>query len=400
MKASAADLLSGRGRHACPAGWLRAGLSWARRTAAGAAVAVIAVVLAVALTACGGAGGPPVPCGSVPSPQPPGWAADPAAIGSYVASGLVPRYYVAVSDDGAGAFVRATATGRTLATILPPAAGQEIAAVTGAPGDRTFILQARGLSNAAYAFYLFHLSSSGRPGALNRLTVPVPGGETTDGIAVSPDADKLAVALVSGPADQELSIDVYTLATGAVRIWTAISPTGLTIMQGESTLSWTQDERRLSFPWGAGRSAASTGVRLLRLDAPGGNLLTASRTRLSGTGHGWVCSGIPVITPDGKTLACGAVSAASSAASDHVAGVAEYDAASGILERVLGQHQSAPDGASLWWANTSGNVLIGSIQGPFSSCPMALPPTVGVFTANRFVALPGMPEPLTASFAW
>lgn len=144
-------------------------------------------------------------------------------------------------------------------------------------------------------------------------------------------------------------------------------------------MSWTQDERILSFPWGAGRSAASSGVRLLRIDALGGDLLKASRAHLSGIGHGWVCSGVPVITPDGKAVACGAISSADSAASDLVAGVAEYDVAS---------------------LNTSGNVLIGSIQGPFSSCPLALPPTVGVFTGNRFVALPRMPEPLIVSFAW
>jgi hypothetical protein len=391
VKANATDVPPGRVcRRARSCGLLRGS----------SGVAVLAAVLIAALTACG-AQGPPPPCGALTSPQPSGWAGDPGAIASDVASGLVPPYYVAVNDDGADAFVQATATGRKLATIFPPAAGGKITAVTAAPGDRTFIVgEAQWPSNVANAFYLFRVSSSGRPGALRRLPVSVPGGETADGFALSPYADKLAVAVVSGPADQEFGIEVYTLATGAVRIWTASTPATVAVPGGESTLSWTQDERTLSFPWGPGRSAASSGTRLLSLNAPGRNLLTASRAAPAGTGHGWACSGIPVITPDGKTLACGAVSSANSAASIQVAGVAEYDAASGRLERVLGQHQSGPQGALLWWENTSGSVLIGGIVGPFDSCPMALPPTVGVFTGSRFVALPGMPEPLLESFAW
>jgi len=240
-------------------------------------------------------------------------------------------------------------------------------AVSAASGDRTFIVETVKLGNAPYAFYLFHLSPSGLPGALSRVPVSVPGGETTEGFALSPDADKLAVALVSGGSGQEFGIAVHTLATGAVRIWTADSPGAVTILEAESTMSWTQDERTLSFPWGAGR---------------------------------WVCSGTPVLTPDGKTLACGAVSSAHSVANDQVAGIAEYDAAHGMLERVLGRHQSSSAGALLWWENTSGSVLIGSIRGPFDSCPTALPPTIGVFTGNRFVALPGMPERFIGSFAW
>jgi hypothetical protein len=235
-----------------------------------------------------------------------------------------------------------------------------------------------------------------RPGALSRLPVSVPGGESTTGFALSPDADKLAVAVVSGPTDQEIGIEVYTLATGAVRIWTANGPT--VNVEGTNSLSWTRDERTLSFPWG------STQARLLSLDAPGGNLLTASRAALAGIGRGWACTATPVITPDGKTLACGAqVSPASSVPNDQVAGVAEYSAASGMLERVLGQRQSGRAGPVLYWENTSGSVLIGGIQGPYNSCPNATPLTAGVITGNRFVALPGLPGlpgmPIR-SFAW
>jgi hypothetical protein len=359
------------------------------------AAAVIAAVLVMLLSACEGAQWQPDPCGAVPSLEPSGWAGDPGAIDSYVASGLVPRYYVASSYFGGDAFVRATATGRTLATIPPPTAGAEITGVSAAPGDRTFVVETTETGTAAYGFYLLHLNSAGRPGALSRLRVSVPGGSTMDGFALSPDADKLAVAVVSGSSNQEFGIEVYTLVTGAVRVWTATNRGTVSILVNENTLSWTQDERTLSFPWPAG-----SGARLLSLVAPGGNLLTASRAAAVETGHGLACSGVPVITPDAKTLACGAVSPADSAADDPLTGVAEYDAADGMLERVLGSHQSGQAGAVLWWENTSGSVLIGGIQGPFRSCPMALPPTVGVFTGNRFVALPWTPGPLDESFAW
>jgi hypothetical protein len=52
------------------------------------------------------------------------------------------------------------------------------------------------------------------------------------------------------------------------------------------------------------------------------------------------------------------------------------------------------------WENAPGTVLIGGIRGPYSSCPIATPLTVGVITGNRFVPLPGLPELSLGSFAW
>jgi hypothetical protein len=67
------------------------------------------------------------------------------------------------------------------------------------------------------------------------------------------------------------------------------------------------------------------------------------------------------------------------------------------------RHRRGPAGPVLWWENTSGSVLIGGIQGPYSSCPTATPLTVGVITGNRLVVLPvmtGLPEVSIRSFAW
>jgi hypothetical protein len=380
-----------------------------RRPPTGAVAAMITAVLALVLTGCGSTQGQPSPCGNpLPSPEPSGWAQDPEAISSYVASGLIPPYYVAVGDGGGYAFVRTTATGITLATIQAPTADAEIVAAGAAADDRTFVVetQTRGYGILRYGLYLFHLSSSGRPGALRRLPVSMPSTGAMVAIALSPDADRLAVLTTSASTDtadpyvqsEELDLEVYTLATGAVRTWTGNSPgSSLDLPDGEIVLSWTQDERTLSFPW-----TADAGARLLSLDTPGGNLLTASRPALIGTDQAWACSEseVPLLTPDGRTLACGAYPTSDSAADDEVAGIAEYDAADGTLERALGKHLSEPNGATVAWENSSGSVVIGGIRGPFQSCPTSLPPTVGVFTADRFVALPEVPSWFTGNSVW
>ena len=67
-------------------------------------------------------------------------------ISSYVASGQVPPYYVAITSHGepndhpSYAAVHATVSGKTLATIQPSVAHGTIAAVTAAADDRTFVL--------------------------------------------------------------------------------------------------------------------------------------------------------------------------------------------------------------------------------------------------------------------
>jgi hypothetical protein len=304
-----------------------------------------------------------------------------------VASGLIPAYFVAVNDKVA--FVQATATGRTLATIRPPSADGSIVAVSAASDDRTFaIVEAHVNGIEPPTVYLFRLSSSGQPSALSRLPVSLPSGMEWIGFALSPDADKLAVA-EGGAYDNVAAIAVYTLATGAVRAWTADGGGG-SPFEGAGVLSWTQDERTLSFDW---HYPYPGQTRLLSLDASGGNLLTASRPGAALASGGWDCVNT-VITPDGKTIACGARrSSASSDADGQAPGFAfaEYDAADGKLDHVLGQNPSDAGFAILLWTNASGSVLIGSVPSQYLYCPIATPSTAGVITGDRFVASPAMP---------
>jgi hypothetical protein len=54
----------------------------------------------------------------------------------------------------------------------------------------------------------------------------------------------------------------------------------------------------------------------------------------------------------------------------------------------------------VWREDAPGTVLTGGIPGPYSSCPVATPLTVGFITGNRFVPLPALPDLSLGSFAW
>jgi hypothetical protein len=360
------------------------GSAWTRRLAPAMAAVAVAVVAIVGVT---------VSRAVHDSAAAPNRAA-PGTIASFVAAGQVPRYYIAISISGTSAAVRATATGRTLATIAPPTAGDLIAGVSAAADDRTFILDERlrdvGInSGRALTFYKFRLDSAGRPGPLSPLLVSVPENEIVAGFALSPDADKLAVAWAPDPDHSEVGIQVFTLATGAVQTWTATYGGGFDLAT-VGFLSWTQDERTLAFSWNG------SGTRLLNPDAPSGNLDTASRAAFGGTGQGWACAVSAMITPDGKTLVCGARVRTSVSVSNDQIGYAEYGAASGKLERVLGQRLAGPQGPTLGWMNASGSVLIGGVQ----TSPNASRLVTGLITSHGFVPLPGAPELSFLHIAW
>jgi hypothetical protein len=360
------------------------GSAWTRRLAPAMAAVAVAVVAIVGVT---------VSRAVHETAAPPGRTA-PGTIASYVAAGQVPRYYVAISTSGTSAAVRATATGKTLATIAPPTAGDQIAGVSAAADDRTFVLDERPRgefsSGGALTFYKLRLDSAGRPGPLSPLLVSVPENETVAGFALSPGADKLAVAWAPDPDhNSEVGIQVFTLATGAVRTWTATYGAGFDIST-VTFLSWTQDERTLAFSWDG------AGTRLLNPGAPGGNLDTVSRAAFAGTGQGWACMASAMITPDGKTLVCGARVRTSVSVSNDQIGYAEYAAASGKLERVLGQRLAGPVGPTLGWVNASGSILTGGVQ----TSPNSARLVTGLITSHGFVPLPGAPELSPLSIAW
>jgi hypothetical protein len=394
---------------------------WARRLApATAALAVIA--LAVALVNLSQAVRHPAAGRPVPSAY--GAVTTGRSAASYVAAGLVPRYFVSIETHGnprlnppSYAVVRSTATGSALGTILPSAADGTVVAATAAADDKTFVLeeQPRVSSGASQpvepcTFYLFRLGASGHPGALTRLPMSVPRGAMVTGLALSPDGGQLAIAVQPNnvKADPSLAqIRLYALSTGAVRTWSANG----TIQSGlndDGSLSWTADEQTLAFVWYDSQGAQV--VRLLNVRTGGGSLLADSRQVASPVNQGPdagtpgpasgpqpTCQEGSVITADGTTIVCGAIREID--VSVRLPGngglrrgaeteFREYSAATGAVTRILGRWTFGNVGvlaADVLWSNASGSLLIGVI-------PDAGPGRVGVIRGNEFTPLRTSPD--------
>jgi hypothetical protein len=284
--------------------WL--GSPWARRLAPlGAALAVVAV--AVTMVLVGRAVQAPV---SAPEAGlgPPGPVTAGPPVSSYVASGQVPSYYVAIESRGnpnvnpSYAVVRATVPGAALATLPASVAHGTVVAVTAAADDRTFVLDEQMFvatdSNANQfveprTFYLVRLDASGRPGTPTRLPATVPGGELVTGLALSPDGSKLAIAVEPDNVKNDPNLEqilVYTLATGAVRTWSGDGTIGFGPDDARS-LSWAGDERTLAYSWAAS-PGIQTSVRLLDVETGGGSLLADSRQAVSLTNEP-----LPILAP-------------------------------------------------------------------------------------------------------
>ena len=214
-------------------------------------------------------------------------------------SGLaaLPRYYVALtftsgepfggngqlSTPQTKAVIRATATGRALATVTPPWPYGTFAGVTAAAGDRTFVVAAQKLVRIpldgevtvpATRFFLLRLGPGlGRPVGrvtLTPLPIPaIPAGTEVSDFALSPDGSRLAV--VSGRKERPRlnvydmqKLSVYNLPAGTERTY---RPGGVGNAPGvpitwitQNSLSWGTDNRTLAFVYGAvdapGRGAA------------------------------------------------------------------------------------------------------------------------------------------------
>jgi hypothetical protein len=373
----------------------RPGAVWVRRLApVAAALAVVAVAVSV-VTISRSRHAPVTSTGTAA----PGGVRPGPAISTYVRSGQVPPYYVAIHGgpnvNPSYAVVQATVSGKTLATINPPTADGTIVAVTAAADDRTFVLSVqprapRGGDQAfeASTFYMVRLSSSGQPGRLTKLPMSVPTGALVTGLALSPSGRKLAIAVEPDNVKKDPNLQeirVYTLGTGAVRTWKGDGNIGSGPADTKS-VSWTADERTLAFDW---NSASSGGVGLLNVDAPGSSLLADSRLQArfpAPSPYGPACQNDLIITPAGSALVCGAIQANGvDRGRDAVTEFREYSTATGKIVRVFGPWTIASAGylaVNVLWSNPSGSLLVGVI-------PTTGDGRVGVISGNTFTPLPG-----------
>lgn len=414
---------------------------WRRRQGAGsgrfralaplAAAAAVIVVLAVAMAVAHG--------------RPAHRAAPPTQHGSLLSQ--LPTYYVTLGTPSPKqqtrqgalgqptyAVVRATATGKVLATVQPPRPYTTFSSVSAAADDRTFVLAASqwrkatiGAGGAAWLttaneFLLLRLQPDGPP----RLTaLPIPrhfmtGRTYGEGMALSPDGKQLAVALRLSPrSPANPVIHVFNLATGAEKTWTWPGGGPVTNNAGGmgQALSFAADGT-LAFQQWVGNSIV---VRLLNTSGPGGSLQADSRPVLDWAGdaeslrfhHGRAVNVIfgfsALLTPDGSKIVCATVTETKHPLTSVLA-FTEYSARTGRVVRQLGSwtlHGMYPGQTQdVLWTNSSGSTLIVVAHRPGLE-PVPLHGgnaanyslAFSAVTAKQFVPLAGAP-PVRGPGSW
>jgi hypothetical protein len=402
-----------------PAAWHRWWPWFAPVAAAAAVVAVVAASLAIS--------------SALPGHQP---GNRPAQRGPFAG---VPPYYVALAVKNPHlkpsiaqrqfAEVRATATGAVLAVVTPPKPyGTFSAAAAG--DDHTFVLAANkwkvqhangGTFARATAteFFLLRIGAGGRVRQLTPLPIPAePAQAQISGFAPTRDGSKLAVALRGvngGPAPE---IQVFSLSTGAERVWTWPGGGPITNNAGEGeVLSWTADGRTLAFQQWVGNSID---VRLLDATTPGGSLRSASRLAVQWKddaesfhfAHGKASDVIfgvsAIITGDGTKIVAATASETKHPLNSELA-FTEFSTSTGRAMNVLGRWPLPGlypgQIQDVLWASSTGSTLIvlahvpgPAVKDPRSTNSAGYSIEFGVQRDDRFTPLPGAPSP--GPYAW
>ena len=376
-----------------PAGIFRHAMR-ARRRRATVRVAVVGAgaTLAAVAVAVGLSYGPAGP-GPVPTDRPPGLLLAAAMTGPPPATAAVagmPRYYVTADHFRPVAEVRDSATGKVLATVaLPHRIDPKVSQVAAAGDGRTFALAL--LEYPRTRFYRLRVSADGRAAQLTVLNVaPLPPGEFADGVAVSPDGSRLAVA-VQDSGGQHGAVEVVSLATGAARTWITARP-GV-----PAGLSWA-DGRRIGFFWEAvSASSGASGLWVLDTAAPGHGLLSGRRILP-------VVVGADTVEYAELTTAGTVVAAVSYNGTAHVArgtvvgGIVELSARGRPLRTLLAEHAaySADPGHPGWYI---GSCLLAAADRTGSHLLVSCD-RFGRLDRGRFTALRGAAPQSAVAAAW
>jgi hypothetical protein len=392
----------------------RPGWRWAAPLAAAAAVlTVLAASLALAHGAPGDRHAPATAKGHARGPA------------------RIPPYYVAMIAGGnlpAGgskqyAEVRATGSGKVLATIRPPVPYRTFEAVTAAGDDRTFVLAAGPwqvshrnggsfITESPVKLFLLKLSATGHVARLTAL--PIPALAQPGGIALSPDGRRLAVVFNHERNDEMVDpvIRVFTLLdNGAVRTWVWHGRAWITSNDAlnQQLMSWTADGRTLAYEQWLGDDEQ---VRLLDTTAPGTDL-RASRLALDFRHqaytdwkftHGKVVDALSgynaLITPDGTKIIAGTDTVTKHPATDNPH-FTVFSAPTGAALRELRQSVRKPglgQSQDVLWVSPSGSAFIGSVLQPVPG-QRADRSVIGILRGDHFTPLPGDWGPVTG-VAW
>jgi hypothetical protein len=235
-----------------------------------AALAVLAVIAGVRLTVDDR---PAVPSRITPAVT----AAAPAA--------PVPPYYVAANlHTQAKAWIYDSVTGQVLGKLA--VAGQLPVDIAAAADDRDFAIVFHDLYRPAFTTFMrLTLGDDGKPASFQRLRVPLAANTSLSDIALSPDGQTLALALVIEPSNAAIEknpkaeetatteIELVSLRTEATRTWAAAPGVGI------GDLSWGRGGQTLAFLAGGrgGPPNDSPGqVRVLNVSRPPGALMASS----------------------------------------------------------------------------------------------------------------------------
>ena len=353
-----------------------------------AAVAVLAII-AGGLTASRVISGAPA---QRPGPETPR-----SHLPSYYAvtvSGSVVSYTAGGTQYGSSVLgrsvqIRATATGKLVATVRPPGPYNDFAVMAGSGDGQTFVLGAerywgfRGAKSpltgaldqdAPLRLTVLHVTAGGaRQSALSLPFAVRPGQQPS--IALSPDGAKLAVAY--GGGGQAAIVRVITLATGQAREWQWPHAPWTPLVQAQG--SWTADGRTLALQqWyvargasarapASGLPAGTTLVRLVDTTAPAGAATPGKLLALRAPA-GFSGPEGPFMTPDGSELVATTGTRARSVLAGPSAGeFAVYSARTGALIRTLarwtwtGRRPSAENrfpAPAVAWSDPSGSQLL------------------------------------------
>jgi hypothetical protein len=374
--------------------------AWGPRLAPWAAAAAI-IALVITLVNVGHPptqGGPDSVTGSS-LVGPPGVPAGPP-VSSYLRSGQIPRFYVALAPPDA--VVHLTENGAALGTIRPSLPGGTVVAVTAAADDRTFVLAEQGQDRKTVRFYEVRLDPAGRPGTPAQLSMAAGNGKTMTGLALSPDGTRLAIALADAGGHGYQQVAVYKVRGTSATVWSGRGGT-IGVPLSARSLSWSADQHTLAFNWSVGQTDY---VRLLDLTS-NRDLLAASRTAVTlphsaNMGQSLYQCGYLIMTPDGSELVCASgtiTKIAKNGVITYSTGFPEFSAATGRVTRIAGhwsqpQHgKGEPMVIEVLWSDASGRVLIGEIHAAGRYW-------VGVVRGNTFTPLNVGQDPAADFGAW
>jgi hypothetical protein len=275
------------------------------------------------------------------------------------------------------AVVKDTATGATLATVMPPKPFNTFFQVTGAADDLTFVLVAEAKRLPAGPRYppatLFRARYDPGRRRITLTALPIPWitrDERLDGLALSPGGSRLAVSVTVFDRGRSEKVSVYSMTTGAAKVWRQPS------VAPAYRLSWAADGM-LAYNWDG---SPRYGVWVLNTAAVGGGLIADSRLAAA-VPHGWFFIDGALPTPDGSTV----VAAMTRAGNLHLHRTndefAEFSAATGKQTLVL---LPSHDGTEqLVWTSPSGSVLIVQTL-PTSGYQLAF----GLLSGSRLTPIP------------